>query len=212
MKDSPRDVLDRIVEPFDEELDNWADVLKRAQAPRPRRLRLPRALTLTVAVVALALAAAAPFGLAGLVIGLFKDQGKPVPVASLSRSDREALILSMCSRVDLVTPAGKPPEKRCADGPPRIVEIANNGTRLYWKAVFRTASSVSPRGGSAATASMAVAAVTSDRWAAGRAAISSRTPSARSPSQPRCRFDSATAVPSFWGHPALPAKVSQALD
>ena len=136
MTDSPRDVLDRIVEPFDAEPDDWADVLKRAQAPLAWRQRFPRALILTVALVVLALAAAAPFGLAGLVIGLFKNQGKPVPVASLSRSDRDALIFSMCSQVRLVTPAGKAPEKRCGDGEPRIVEIANNGTRLYWKATF----------------------------------------------------------------------------
>ena len=82
------------------------------------------------------LAVAAPFGLAGRVIGLFREGGKPVPVSSLSPSDRSALILSMCSKVELVTPAGKAPEKRCADPNPQIEEIANNGTRLYWKATF----------------------------------------------------------------------------
>jgi hypothetical protein len=138
MTDSPRDLLDRVVEPFDDEPDDWADVMERAKAPSPRRRRFPRALVLAAALLVLALALAAPFGLAGLVIGLFRDGGKPVPVSSLSRSDRSALILSMCSRVDLVTPTGKAPEKRCADGDPKIEEIANNGTRLYWKATFPT--------------------------------------------------------------------------
>lgn len=136
MTDPPRDFLDRIVEPFDGEPDDWADVLERAKAPRARRRRFPRALVLAAAVLVVALGLAAPFGLAGRVIGLFRDGGKRVPVSSLSPSDRSALILTMCSRVDLVTPAGKAPEKRCADGKPRIEEIANNGTRLYWKATF----------------------------------------------------------------------------
>ena len=136
MTDSPRDLLDPIVESFDGESDDWADVLKRAEAPRPWRRRFPRALVLAAALLVVGLAIAAPFGLAGKVIGLFREGGKPVPVASLSESDRSALILSMCSQVRLVTPAGKAPEERCADGDPRIEEIANNGTRLYWRATF----------------------------------------------------------------------------
>jgi hypothetical protein len=136
MTDSPRDVLERLVEPFDDEPDDWAGVLERAEARRALRRRFPRALVLAVALLALALALAAPFGLAGRVIGLFKEGGKPVPVASLSPADRGALILSMCSQVELVTPAGKAPQKRCPDSDPEITEIANNGTRLYWKVVF----------------------------------------------------------------------------
>lgn len=136
MTDSARDFLNRIIEPFDGEPDDWPDVMKRAEAPRARRRRFPRALVLALAMLAVGLALAAPFGLAGRVIGLFRDEGKPVSVASLSRSDRSALILTMCSRVELVTPAGKAPEKLCADRDPQITEIANNGTRLYWKVVF----------------------------------------------------------------------------
>jgi hypothetical protein len=136
MSDSPKNLLDRLVEPFHGEPDDWADVLKRAEAPGRRGRRFPRALVLAAALLVIGLAVAAPFGLAGKVIGLFREGGKPVPVASLSESDRSALILTMCSRVDLVTPAGKAPEKRCADPNPRIEEIANNGTRRYWKVTF----------------------------------------------------------------------------
>jgi hypothetical protein len=134
MTDSPSDLLDRIVEPFDGEPDEWADVMKRAEANH--RWRFPRALVLAATLLVIGLAIAAPFGLAGKVIGLFREGGKPVPVASLSPSDRSALILSMCSQVRLVTPTGRAPEKRCADANPRIEEIANDGTRLYWKATF----------------------------------------------------------------------------
>jgi hypothetical protein len=126
-----KDLLDPLVEPFDDEPGDWADVVARAG-----HRRVPRKLLLAAMVALLALALAVPFGLAGRVIGLFKDEGKPVPLASLSPSDRGTLVLSMCSRVQLVARPGHAPEKRCADGPPRITEIANNGTRRYWKAVF----------------------------------------------------------------------------
>lgn len=133
MSDPIRGLLDRLVRPFDSESEEWADVLQRAEI---QRRRFPRALVLAAALLVLALGLAAPFGLAGRVIGLFRDEGKPVAVASLSRSDRSTLILTMCSHVELVTHPGKPPEKRCADGEPQITEIANNGKRRYWKVVF----------------------------------------------------------------------------
>jgi hypothetical protein len=125
--------LERHVPPFDGEPAEWEDVLTRADA---RRRRLPRTLALTVAVVVGLLALTVPFGLAGRVVGLFRDEGKPVPVSSLSRFDRESIIFSFCNRLRLVTPPGKAPEKRCLDGEPTIEEIANSGARLYWKITY----------------------------------------------------------------------------
>jgi hypothetical protein len=133
MTDSPRDALDRLVEPFDQEAADWADVLDRARVRRARRIRRA-VLVATFALAALVLTV--PFGLAGQVIGLFRDDGRPVPVASLSPSDRGLLVTSMCSQVELVTPPGRPPEKRCADGEPTITEIANDGKRRYWKVAY----------------------------------------------------------------------------
>jgi len=126
-----KDLLEPLVEPFDNEPGDWADVVARAG-----RQHVPRKLALAGALVVLGLALAVPLGLAGRVIGLFKDEGKPIPVGSLSPSDRSMLVLSMCSHVQLVTPRGQAPEKRCADGPPTITEIANNGKRRYWKVAF----------------------------------------------------------------------------
>ncbi len=126
-----KDLLDPLVEPFDEEPGNWPDVVARAG-----RRRVPRKLVLAAALVVLALALAVPLGLAGHVIGLFRDEGKPVPIASLSTSDRNLLIQMMCSHVELVTPPGQAPEKRCADGKPTITEVANDGTRRYWKIAY----------------------------------------------------------------------------
>ena len=132
------DLLERAAAPFDGEPDDWHDVLSRAretpQGREPRR-RLVRTLLLGAAVVAAVLALAAPFGIAGLIVGLFRDEGKPVPVSSLSRIDRAGLA-SMCREVKLVTPPGRAPEQRCIGGPPRIEEIANNGTRIYWKVTY----------------------------------------------------------------------------
>jgi hypothetical protein len=136
MTESARDLLDRIVERFEGDEGDWSDVMARALAPPTRERHVSRALLLAAAFLVLALALAVPFGVAGRVIGLFKDEGKPVPVASLTRADRDALVISMCGNVRLVTPPGKPPEKQCASGDPEITEIANDGTRLYWKAVF----------------------------------------------------------------------------
>ena len=135
MKDTPvTEALERLVAPFDGEQGAWSDVLARASRGGRRR----KLVTVTVLgfVVVAGLAVMVPFGLAGRIVGLFRDEGKPVSVASLSRADREALIYSMCRRVDLVTHRGRPPEKRCLDGEPTIEEIANNGTRLYWKVSF----------------------------------------------------------------------------
>jgi hypothetical protein len=130
------ETLEGFVEPFDGEPSEWDDVLARSEAANTWQSRLPRTLIVAVAVVVGLLALTVPFGLAGRVVGLFRDEGKPVPVASLSRSDRESLIFSFCNRLRLVTPPGKAPERRCLDGEPTIQEIANNGTRLYWKITY----------------------------------------------------------------------------
>jgi hypothetical protein len=131
MSDSPRDVLDRLVEPFDSEAGDWVDVVRRA-----RHRRLSRKLALAAALIVLVLVLAVPLGLAGQVIGLFKDEGKPVPVASLSSADRSVLVLMMCGRVELVAPPGKAPVKRCADPEPTITEVGNDGVRRYWKVSY----------------------------------------------------------------------------
>lgn len=126
---SVNETLERLVGSFEGEENEWADVLQRARGPR-RRLA---AGVILVAIVVAGFAVAVPFGLAGRIVGLFRDEGKPIPVASLTRADRESLLFSMCRRLDLVSRPGKPPEKRCLDGEPRIEEIANNGTRMYWR-------------------------------------------------------------------------------
>lgn len=91
---------------------------------------------LAACVLVAVLALAPPFGLAGRVVDVFRDEGKPIPVASLTRIDRESLVYLFCNRLELATPPGKPPEQRCLDGNPKIEEIANNGKRLYWKVIF----------------------------------------------------------------------------
>ena len=185
--------------------------MKRAAATRRQ---FPRMMVLAAALLVVGLAIAAPFGLAGKVIGLFREGGNPVPVASLSPSDRSALILSMCSQVKLVTPAGKAPEERCADPNPRIEEIANNGRRLYWKATFSNGTYVSPPGPSAATVRTEDAAVTSGSWAAGRTAISVETsfraPRDRSLSTRQWALAGASAASTSSEHQAWPGKVSRA--
>ena len=132
MTDSPREVLDRLVEPFDDEAGDWGDVLGRA---RVRRARLIRRAVLVGAFAVAALVLTVPFGLAGHIVGLFRTEGKPVPVSSLTRLDRQALV-SMCREVELVTPRGKAPEFRCGEGDPRVEEIARNDTRVYWKITY----------------------------------------------------------------------------
>lgn len=127
--------LEGFVEPFDREPAEWNDVLRRAGVA-PGRRRLARVLIVAAAIVVGLLALTVPFGLAGRVVGMFRDEGKPVPVASLSTFDRGSIVFSFCSRLKLVTPPGKPPEKRCLDGEPTIQEIANNGERLYWKITY----------------------------------------------------------------------------
>ncbi|MGH2921999.1 MAG: hypothetical protein ACRDKU_08045, partial [Gaiellaceae bacterium] len=135
--DSISDALARFVAPFEREPGDWDDVLDRAgSGVARRRARLGPALVLATCVLAAVLALAPPFGLAGRVIDVFRDEGKPVPVGSLTRLDRQSLVFMFCNRLELVVPPGKPPEQRCLDGNPKIEEIANNGKRLYWKVTF----------------------------------------------------------------------------
>jgi hypothetical protein len=132
------DVLERAAAPFDGEPGDWHDVLSRARETPPGReprRHVVRTLLLGAAVVVAVLALAPPFGIASRIVGLFRDEGKPVPVSSLSRLDRAGLA-SMCREVKLVTPPGRAPEQRCVGGPPRVEEIANNGTRIYWKVTY----------------------------------------------------------------------------
>jgi hypothetical protein len=125
--------LERHVPPFDGEPAEWEDVLMRADV---RRRRLPRTLALALAVVVGLLALTVPFGLAGRVVGLFRDEGKPVPLARLTATERAELIFMFCRRIDLVTSPGKPPEKQCREGEPAIEEIARSGNRVYWKVTY----------------------------------------------------------------------------
>jgi hypothetical protein len=132
---SVNEALERLVGSFDGEQSEWDDVLERA-GHRPSRRRLVPALLAASALLLAVIALVPPFGLAGRVVGLFRDEGKPVPVASLTRDDRASIVFSFCSRLELVTRPGKAPEKRCRDGEPMIEEIANNGMRLYWKITY----------------------------------------------------------------------------
>jgi hypothetical protein len=124
--------LDRHVPPFDGQPAEWDDVLARAGVRR----RLSRTLVVMTAVVVALFALTVPFGLAGRVVGLFRDEGKPVPLAKLTATEREELIFMFCRRVDLVTSPGKAPERRCRDGEPAIEQIAKSGERVYWKVVY----------------------------------------------------------------------------
>ena len=132
MTGSPREVLDRLVEPFDDEAGDWGDVMHRVAA---RRSRFTRRALLAGALALAALVLTVPLGLASHIVGLFRAEGKPVPFASLSRPDHDALV-SMCRKVELVTPPGKAPESRCGEGEPKIEEIARNETRVYWKVTY----------------------------------------------------------------------------
>jgi hypothetical protein len=134
--DSVSEALERFVAPFDRDRGEWDDVLDRVGVVAARRRRrLGPALVLAACVLAAVLALAPPFGLAGRFIDVFRE-GKPIPVTSLTRIDRDALVFMFCNRLELATPSGKPPERRCLDGNPKIEEIANNGERLYWKVTF----------------------------------------------------------------------------
>jgi hypothetical protein len=136
-RDAVSEALERVVRPFTREGGDWGDVLRRAGEPgRPTRVRRRSALVLTACVVAAVVALAPPFGLAGRVVDAFRDEGKPVPVSSLTELDRDALVFMFCNRLELATPRGGRPERRCLDGNPRIEEIANNGNRLYWRVTF----------------------------------------------------------------------------
>ena len=128
-----KDLLDPLVEPFDDDPGDWPDVVARAGTHGSRLVR--RSLVAAAFVLA-ALALTVPLGLAGHIVGLFHAEGKPVPFASLSPLDHDALV-SMCRKVQLVTPRGKPPESRCNGGEPKIEEIARNDTRVYWKVTYR---------------------------------------------------------------------------
>ncbi len=128
------EALARQVAPFEDAPHEWEDVLQRAGLPPRRRLR--RSLILVGAILTAIVVLAPPIGLAGRVVGLFEDKGKPVPVSSLTELDREMLVDSFCRRVDLVTPRGGRPRTRCLDGEPSIEEIARAKGRLYWKLTF----------------------------------------------------------------------------
>jgi hypothetical protein len=136
-RDAVTDALERLVAHFKRERGDWGDVLERAGAASgPSRVRMRSVLVLTACVLAAVLAFAPPFGLAGRFVDAFREEGKPVPVSSLTALDREALIFMFCNRLELASPPGKRPEHRCLDGNPKIEEIANNGSRLYWRITF----------------------------------------------------------------------------
>ncbi len=129
------EVLDQAAGSFQGEPTDWSDVLDRAGAEESRR-HLVRVAILAATVLVVALALAAPFGLAGRVIGLFRDEGRPVALTELTQTERGEFVMLFCRRIALVTPPGKAPETRCLDRPPKIEEIANNGTRLYWRLTY----------------------------------------------------------------------------
>jgi hypothetical protein len=108
---------------------NWDEVRGKAR----RRSRRTAAL---VAAVAVALVVTG-LGFGGDVAGLF-EHGKPVPLSSLSESDRQIAVFSLCRRIELVSRPGQPPREQCGDGVPEVREIANDGTRFYWKLSYPT--------------------------------------------------------------------------
>ena len=108
---------------------NWEEVRGKVR----RRSRRTSAL---VAAVAVALVVTG-LGFGGDVVGLF-DHGKPVPLSSLSESDRQIAVFSLCRRIELVSRPGQLPRERCRDGVPEVREIANDGTRFYWKLSYPT--------------------------------------------------------------------------
>jgi hypothetical protein len=108
---------------------SWEEVRGKVR----RRSRRTSAL---VAAVAVALVVTG-LGFGGDVVGLF-DHGKPVPLSSLSESDRQIAVFSLCRRIELVSRPGQLPRERCRDGVPEVREIANDGTRFYWKLSYPT--------------------------------------------------------------------------
>lgn len=148
----PRSVseqLERLVPPFTDEPEEWEDVLRRTRgagmnagrggvhAPRGRRrIRGRRALAVAGAAAFVAVVVGMPaFGIAARIVGLFSDEGKRVPLAEMTRYDR-AVLASLCSKPRLVTPPGKAPETRCADGEPRVEEIADDGRRRHYRLMY----------------------------------------------------------------------------
>jgi hypothetical protein len=116
-----------------EDDSDWRDVRRRAYGRR-------RAVTALVAAgaVLVALLVAPGIGLGGRIIGFFSGSGRPVPLAQLASNDRTSLVLMFCRRVVLVVPPGQAPERRCAEGgnAPTVTQVANNGTRAYWKIAY----------------------------------------------------------------------------
>ena len=111
---------------------DWEEVKRRTR----KGSRRPAAGLVLAAGLLVAVAAAPPFGLGGRIVGLFSEEGKPIHVRELSEQDREALVFSLCRRIDLVSRPGKAPLKRCLEGEPQIEEIANNGRRFSWKLTY----------------------------------------------------------------------------
>jgi hypothetical protein len=111
---------------------DWREVRRRAYG----RQRAVTAL-LAAGAVLIALLVAPGIGLGGRIIGFFSGHGKPVPLAHLAENDRASLLEMFCRRIVLVTPPGGP-ERRCAEprSAPKVTQIANNGTRAYWKIAY----------------------------------------------------------------------------
>jgi hypothetical protein len=149
-RDPVTEALERFLAPFERDREDWHDVLDRAGERSRRRRAFAPAVLMAACVLAAILALVPPFGLAGRVVGLFEDKGKPVSVSTLTRVDREMLIHMYCTRIELVTSRGGRPEKRCSDGTPVIEEVARSKTRLYWKVTYPSGptclASGSPRG------------------------------------------------------------------
>jgi hypothetical protein len=103
---------------------DWEDVRRRA------RRRPGRRVTVLLAVFFAALVATG-FGLGGHLIGFFSESGKPIPLSSLSASDREVLVNSLCKRLAFSSHAGNV-QTVCEDGEPTIKQIANDGHQVHW--------------------------------------------------------------------------------
>ena len=109
---------------------NWKEVRGKVRRRSWRTSALVAAVAVALVVTGL--------GFGGDVVGLF-DHGKPVPLSSLSeRLHRETAVFSLCRRIELVSRPGQPPRERCRDGVPKVREIANDGTRFYWKLSYPT--------------------------------------------------------------------------